>query len=242
MDTPEYASENESEYDPELDDEEQPAEKILSKDKNSIKLNLGSNEDDEEVEEDDLLEDQEEDDDEIYDQTEDEDDEINIDDEDDEQENNYDNENLNIQDPNIVIDEEDSDDEYDENFYKKFDTELKENFILNRHSNLLQNNYDEIETLSKITNKNKYNIIDDEIHRTVPLLTKYEKARVLGIRAKQIENGSLPLIDIDASIIDSYLIAIKELEEKKIPFIIKRPLPNGSNEYWKLSDLEVIND
>jgi hypothetical protein len=32
----------------------------------------------------------------------------------------------------------------------------------------------------------------------------------------------------------------KELEEKKMPFIIKRPMPNGGCEYWKLSDLEIL--
>ena len=54
----------------------------------------------------------------------------------------------------------------------------------------MQNNYDEIETLTKITGVNKDGINDD-IHRTLPILTKYEKARILGLRAKQIENGSL---------------------------------------------------
>jgi hypothetical protein len=32
-----------------------------------------------------------------------------------------------------------------------------------------------------------------------------------------------------------------ELQKKKIPFIIKRPLPNGSNEYWKVSDLKMLD-
>jgi hypothetical protein len=36
------------------------------------------------------------------------------------------------------------------------------------------------------------------------------------------------------------LIALAELERKAIPFIIKRPLPNGGCEYWKLKDLEVL--
>jgi DNA-directed RNA polymerase I, II, and III subunit RPABC2 len=40
--------------------------------------------------------------------------------------------------------------------------------------------------------------------------------------------------------IDGYLIALKEFEEKKIPFIIRRPLPDGTSEYWRLSDLEII--
>ena len=34
--------------------------------------------------------------------------------------------------------------------------------------------------------------------------------------------------------------ALKEYEEKKIPFIIKRPLPNGGCEFWKFKDLEIL--
>jgi DNA-directed RNA polymerase subunit K/omega len=41
-------------------------------------------------------------------------------------------------------------------------------------------------------------------------------------------------------VIDGYLIALKEMEEKKLPFIIRRPLSNGASEYWKLSDLEFL--
>ena len=48
-------------------------------------------------------------------------------------------------------------------------------------------------------------------------------------------------IEIESSMIDGYLIAMKELEQKKIPFIIQRPLPNGGCEYWRLNDLEIIS-
>ena len=78
------------------------------------------------------------------------------------------------------------------------------------------------------------------MHTTLPFITKYEKARILGERAKQINAGAKPLVKIDKDIIDGYLIALKEFEEKHIPFIIKRPLPNGGCEYWKCKDLEII--
>jgi DNA-directed RNA polymerase subunit K/omega len=39
---------------------------------------------------------------------------------------------------------------------------------------------------------------------------------------------------------DGYVIAQKELEDKKIPFIIRRPLPNGGSEFWRLNDLQII--
>jgi len=67
-----------------------------------------------------------------------------------------------------------------------------------------------------------------------------EKARILGQRAKQIEIGAKPLVKVPENIIDGYLIAELELRENKIPFIIKRPIPGGAFEYWRVKDLENI--
>ena len=72
-------------------------------------------------------------------------------------------------------------------------------------------------------------------------MTKYEKARILGQRAKQIETGSKPFLNVPENIIDGYIIAELELKEKKIPFIIRRPIPGGGFEYWHLRDLEIIS-
>jgi DNA-directed RNA polymerase I, II, and III subunit RPABC2 len=66
-------------------------------------------------------------------------------------------------------------------------------------------------------------------------------ARILGERAKQLSIGADPLIKVDEYIVDEYSIALLELKEKKIPFIIERPLPNGKSEFWKLEDLEIIS-
>jgi DNA-directed RNA polymerase I, II, and III subunit RPABC2 len=74
----------------------------------------------------------------------------------------------------------------------------------------------------------------------LPLLTKYEKARVLGERAQQLNAGAKPMVDVEDHVMDGYLIAFQEFEAKKIPFIIKRPLRNGSCEYWKFCDLECL--
>ena len=83
-------------------------------------------------------------------------------------------------------------------------------------------------------------MIVDPFHKTVPFLTKYEKARILGERAKQLNAGGKPFVNVDPSILDGYLIAEKELNEKKLPFIIKRPITNGACEYWKIEDLEIL--
>lgn len=139
----------------------------------------------------------------------------------------------------IFDDEDEEEDEYDENYLQKFETEITKNYINDFHPECFIQNYDEIAKLAVVV-RNSDNIIIDPNHRTIPFLTKYEKARVLGQRAKQIETGARPLVKIAENIIDSYIIAELELREKKIPFIIRRPLPNGTCEYWYLRDLEMI--
>jgi DNA-directed RNA polymerase I, II, and III subunit RPABC2 len=87
----------------------------------------------------------------------------------------------------------------------------------------------------------KNGIIIDDLHKTIPYLTKYEKARILGLRAKQINSGASVFVSVPEKVIDGYLIAELELQEKRIPFIIRRPLPNGGSEYWSIKDLENIS-
>lgn len=140
----------------------------------------------------------------------------------------------------VIEDDEDDEDEYEENYLQKFDSEVNKNYIYEFHPECLNHNSDEVEKLAKVT-RDENNIIIDPLHRTLPYLTKYEKARILGQRAKQIEVGAKPLVKVPENIIDGYIIAELELREKKIPFIIKRPIPGGAFEYWHIRDLENIN-
>ena len=135
-------------------------------------------------------------------------------------------------------DDEDDDDEEDE-IFDKID-HSRESIIQNHHPELKTLNYEEIETLCVVVRDTK-GIVIDPLHKTLPILSRYEKARILGERAEQINSGAQPFIEVESSMIDGYLIAMKELDEKKIPFIIQRPLPNGGCEYWRLSDLEIIS-
>jgi DNA-directed RNA polymerase subunit K/omega len=137
----------------------------------------------------------------------------------------------------INIDDE-SDEEYDDEYYQKFTHGINNNYLDYFHSETNVPNYMEIDELSKVI-RDKNNVIIDDNHRTVPILTKYEKTKVLGQRAKQINSGNKPYINVSENIIDGYIIAELELKEKKIPFIIRRPLPNGKSEYWKIKDLEI---
>ena len=139
--------------------------------------------------------------------------------------------------------EDENDEEYesdDENYLKKFDTEINKSYIDEFHPECLIHNYEEITILSQVVRDNN-NIIIDPFHKTIPFLTKYEKTRIIGQRAKQIESGSLPFVKLPENIIDGYVIAELELQHKKIPFIIRRPIPGGAFEYWNVKDLENIS-
>jgi DNA-directed RNA polymerase subunit K/omega len=136
-------------------------------------------------------------------------------------------------------DSEEEDEDEDEN-YQKFDSDMNKNYVVDFHPECMIHNYDEISVLTKI-HRDKNNVIIDSLHRTLPFLTKYERARVLGQRAKQINSGARPFVKIPENIIDGHLIADLELQQKRIPFIIRRPLPGAGSEYWNLKDLELIS-
>ena len=140
---------------------------------------------------------------------------------------------------NFELSDDDESDSDDENHLQKFDESVQNRIIEDYHPELKSHNYEEIKNLSKVV-RNEQGEIIDPLHKTLPFITKYEKARIIGERTKQINAGAEPMIDIEPSVIDGYLIAVKEFEEKKTPFIVKRPLPNGGCEYWQLSDLEIL--
>ena len=80
----------------------------------------------------------------------------------------------------------------------------------------------------------------DGKHSTYPFLTSYERTKCISFRASQICNGAHPYILVPEGVTDAYEIAKMELEAKRLPFIIKRPLPDGSFEVWRLTDLVVF--
>ena len=150
-------------------------------------------------------------------------------------------EDLNEMPREIKIDSDDDFDvaEDDHNYLQKFTLNISEKYLQDNHPECVIHNNLEIDALSSTT-RNDAGVIIDKNHQTLPILTKYERTRVLGERAKQINNGAKPYVDVLTSVIDGYIIAEEELNAKKIPFIIQRPLPNGSKEFWKLADLEII--
>ena len=139
-----------------------------------------------------------------------------------------------------IDDDDDDDDDDGEMYLQKFDQSVNDNYIVDFHPESVLQNYDEILAMIRVI-RDKDGIIVDDLHRTIPYLTKYEKARILGQRAKQINAGATPFVKVPENVIDGYIIAEIELKEKRIPFIIRRPLPNGGSEYWSIKDLEDIS-
>lgn len=77
----------------------------------------------------------------------------------------------------------------------------------------------------------------EENRFTRPRLTKFERAAVEGLRITQIAYGAPTFVELDPSKkYDVKEIVNKEFAEKKIPYVIGRPLPNGHKEHWAFSE------
>ncbi|XVF12458.1 hypothetical protein REPUB_Repub08aG0120300 [Reevesia pubescens] len=79
---------------------------------------------------------------------------------------------------------------------------------------------------------------DKTTRKTSKYMTKYERARILGTRALQISMNAPVMVELEGET-DPLEIAMKELRERKIPFTIRRYLPDGSYEDWGVDELIV---
>ena len=79
--------------------------------------------------------------------------------------------------------------------------------------------------------------------KTPNRLTKYELAGLIGFRAQQIAEGAPPYVDV-GQLSDPSEIAVKELNEGVLIFLIERPLPShkiGKFSYEARTLNELIN-
>ena len=132
------------------------------------------------------------------------------------------------------------DEDVEESSYQtQFKENMRNDYVQKFHPEEIHKPFEEIHKLTMITRDERGNIVD-ELHKTYPILSKYERAKILGLRVSQLNKGAKPYVNINKNILDNILIAEKELKEKKIPFIIMRPMPNGKSEYWNVNDLEDL--
>ena len=64
-----------------------------------------------------------------------------------------------------------------------------------------------------------------------PMLTRFEKARIMGARALQLSLGAPVFIEIPKNATSSLEIAMEELKQRVIPIVIRRTLPNGDYQH-----------
>lgn len=82
------------------------------------------------------------------------------------------------------------------------------------------------------------NNYDPSKNVTRNVLSRYEKAKIIGMRLEQLARGATPYIDLSINKIGGVRdIVMLEFEKKKLPFMIGRVLPDGTKEYWRLDDL-----
>jgi DNA-directed RNA polymerase I, II, and III subunit RPABC2 len=148
----------------------------------------------------------------------------------------------------VIDDVVDFDDEEEGNEDDDDDENIDETELKNENENEIDNEdiidcfYDfEQNEVNNIQNI-QINDVPKEDRITMPYLTKYERVRVLGTRAKQISLGAKILVkNVDLTTKSPIEIAKIELELGIVPFKIRRPLPNGKVEEWKISELVKPN-
>ena len=99
--------------------------------------------------------------------------------------------------------------------------------------------------------KNRDIIIQDTEHKPVeivsddgkvitgpPTLTRFEKARIMGARALQLSLGAPVFIEIPKNATTSLEIAMEELNQRVIPIVIRRTLPNSDYQNIPISKFQ----
>jgi len=81
---------------------------------------------------------------------------------------------------------------------------------------------------------------EDPYHKSMPFLSVFEKTKIIGMRTNQLAQGARPYIVVPEHITSVLDIAKLELEQRRLPIIIKRHMPDGTYEKFRLSDMIII--
>lgn len=82
---------------------------------------------------------------------------------------------------------------------------------------------------------------DPSNNKTRNILSKFEKVKIIGLRSEQLQRGAQPYIKLTPN--QPFIprdVAMQELKEHKLPFMLRRQLPNGTIEYFRLDDMVVL--
>ncbi|KUO92706.1 MAG: DNA-directed RNA polymerase subunit K [Caldivirga sp.] len=88
-----------------------------------------------------------------------------------------------------------------------------------------------------------YSLIRDGKLPYPPRLTKYELAKIIAVRTRQLMDGAPPLVNPkELSTSDPVAIATEELKRGLLPFIIIRRLPNNKSVEYSLRELQELEN
>lgn len=108
---------------------------------------------------------------------------------------------------------------------------MDEDYIQRVHPEMIMPDTNELREIMKAYTRD----VEPIIRKSRPILSKYEATTIIGMRAQQIIRGSTPFLD--SKEVNPIDVAIQELRAKLIPIIIRRVMPDGISEYWRLTEL-----
>lgn len=77
------------------------------------------------------------------------------------------------------------------------------------------------------------------VKKSVNILTRFEKARVLGVRIRQLQMGAPPLVNV-SDLKNEKEIAFRELEMRRCPLIVRRYITKSTFEDWRLTEFICV--
>jgi DNA-directed RNA polymerase subunit K/omega len=98
-----------------------------------------------------------------------------------------------------------------------------------------------IEDVSKINEQ-----LNKEDRISKPIMTIYEFDKIMGMRTQQLASGAIPFVNtgtgkiVVSSNMELRNIALQELEEGRLPYIVERVLSNKKKEYYRVCDLNLV--
>lgn len=131
--------------------------------------------------------------------------------------------------PLHILDDDENPEEDEEDDENLDDIEDDENTI-----NISENHKFEIVSKDKT-----YERLQSRKKETSPFMNRFEITKLIGIRAQQLACGMQPCVSFDPDITNTEFIAIQELLQKKMPLIVRRYLPNGVYEDWRVNELII---
>lgn len=81
-------------------------------------------------------------------------------------------------------------------------------------------------------------------NQSLSLMTKYEFNQLVSLRMLHLSKGAPPLLDDLSDLkIKSNMelrhVAIRELLAGRLPYMVRRIMPNGKPEYWRVKDMDL---